>query len=171
MEYTWGPHKNRAPHYRRGAELYQNSATAPVATSSGAVTKKITRLLGMTRDEFFNTYFTGQKELAVMAALGPADRGRFLSRVLGYERLKVAQDAARLARGQLRAELAGLEQGLGDPGELEHERKQAEERRTEAQRAVDHATSVRDRAVKALAVVGPEWTRMVEVRQKALALD
>ena len=45
------------------------------------------RLIGMTREEFFNTYFTGQKELAVMAAMTPMERAKFLSRVLGYERL------------------------------------------------------------------------------------
>ena len=171
VDFTLGAHEYRVIRGLYDAELHQDRGAGPVSSGATEVTGVLTRNLGMTRDEFFNTYFTGQKELAVMAALGPADRGRFLSRVLGYERLKVAQDAARLARGQLRAELAGWEQGLGDPGELEHERKQAEERRTEAQRAVDHATSVRDRAVKALAVVGPEWTRMVEVRQKVLALD
>ena len=34
------------------------------------------RRLGMTRSEFFHTYFTGQKELDVMAMLGPAERAR-----------------------------------------------------------------------------------------------
>jgi exonuclease SbcC len=50
----------------------------------------------MSREEFFNTYFTGQKELAFLATMGPADRGRFLSQVLGYERLRRAQELARL---------------------------------------------------------------------------
>ena len=45
----------------------------------------------MTRDEFFNTYFTGQKELQFLAQMGPAERGRFLAQVLGYERLRLAR--------------------------------------------------------------------------------
>ena len=48
----------------------------------------MTRLLGMTREEFFNTYFTGQKELAVMAGMSAPERAQFLSRVLGYERIR-----------------------------------------------------------------------------------
>ena len=51
------------------------------------------RRLGMSRSEFFNTYFTGQKELNVMAAMGPSERAQFLSRVLGYEKLRTAQHA------------------------------------------------------------------------------
>ena len=47
----------------------------------------------MSRSEFFNTYFTGQKELNVMAAMGPSERAQFLSRVLGYEKLRTAQNA------------------------------------------------------------------------------
>ena len=49
----------------------------------------------MTRAEFFNTYFTGQKELNVMAAMGPTERAQFLSRVLGYEKLRSAQELVR----------------------------------------------------------------------------
>ena len=42
-------------------------------TSSG-VTERLQRLLGMSRDEFFRTYFTGQKELALMAAMAASER-------------------------------------------------------------------------------------------------
>jgi exonuclease SbcC len=47
----------------------------------------------MTRAEFFHTYFTGQKELSVMAAMAPLERAQFLSRVLGYDRIRSAQDS------------------------------------------------------------------------------
>ncbi len=69
----------------------------------------------MTREEFFNTYFTGQKELSVMAAMGPSERGQFLSHVLGYERLRAAQDILREKRRSIVSELAGLRQGMSDP--------------------------------------------------------
>src|SRR6185503_9445145 len=153
------------------AALYQDRGTDPISTGSGEVTGVLTRLLGMSRDEFFNTYFTGQKELAVMATLGPADRARFLSRILGYEKLKTAQDAVRHVRGQLKGELAGLESGLGDQAELERERKQAEERKQDASKALERATQAKARATEALAVEGPEWTRMVDLRQKSQSMD
>src|SRR5207244_3810177 len=75
------------------AALHQDGQV--IANSLKAVTDKLERTLGMTHDEFFNTYFTGQKELAVMAALGKTERAAFLSRVLGYERLREAQERVR----------------------------------------------------------------------------
>nr|MBA3258444.1 SMC family ATPase [Gemmatimonadales bacterium] len=83
MEFALGPHQYRILRSLNGAELYQDGDSAPVANSLASVTERVTRLLGMTRDEFFNTYFTGQKELAVMAAMSAPERAQFLSRVLG----------------------------------------------------------------------------------------
>jgi exonuclease SbcC len=77
------------------AEVYLDGATSPIATSISGVTDLLRRRLGMSHDEFFNTYFTGQNELSVMAAMGPSERAQFLSRVLGYEKLRTAQDLAR----------------------------------------------------------------------------
>jgi exonuclease SbcC len=74
----------------------------------------VQRRLGMSRTEFFNTYFTGQKELSVMAAMGPTERAQFLSRVLGYERLRLAQDLMRERRRLIGAEIAGLRSGMAD---------------------------------------------------------
>src|SRR5690606_30307239 len=81
MEFTLGAHRYRVVRGLHGAELYQDGGAAPVANSLDAVTERITRLLGMSRDEFFNTYFTGQKELAVMASMSAPERAQFLSRV------------------------------------------------------------------------------------------
>ena len=80
-----------------------------IATSISGVTELLRRRLGMSHDEFFNTYFTGQKELSVMAALGPADRAQFLSRVLGYERLRTAQGLIRERRKSIVAESSGAD--------------------------------------------------------------
>jgi exonuclease SbcC len=135
------------------------------------VSSRVERLLGMTRDEFFNTYFTGQKELAVMAAMGPTDRARFLSRVLGYEKLRLAQDRLRETRSGLRGELTGLERGMADAAALDEERAQAERRASEAQEAVKQAEQARGTAAETLEREGPAWTRMVELRESALALD
>src|SRR6187401_2472174 len=55
------------PNARVTAELYLDGSDAPIANSLTGVTDLLRRRLGMSRDEFFNTYFTGQKELDVMA--------------------------------------------------------------------------------------------------------
>jgi exonuclease SbcC len=142
-----------------------------IANSQQEVSSRVERLLGMTRDEFFNTYFTGQKELAVMAAMGPTDRARFLSRVLGYEKLRLAQDRLREARSGLRGELTGLERGMADAAALDEERAQTERRASEAQEAVTQAERARGTAAETLEREGPAWTRVVELRESALVLD
>ena len=95
LEFALGAHQYRIVRGLNHAELYQDGEPAPVANSLGSVTERVTRLLGMSRDEFFNTYFTGQKELAVMSAMKPVERSQFLSRVLGYDKLRIAQDRLR----------------------------------------------------------------------------
>jgi len=171
VEFSLGAHQFRVARGLYGAELFQDRYDDPIANSQQEVSARVERLLGMTRDEFFNTYFTGQKELAVMSAMGPTDRARFLSRVLGYEKLRLAQDRLRDARSGLRGELTGLERGLADAAALEEERAEAERRAAEAQAAVTQGEEARAAAVAGLDREGPVWTRMVELRESALALD
>ena len=87
LEFQLGAHGYAVTRTLYGAELRQDGQV--VANSLKAVSEKLERVLGMSHDEFFNTYFTGQKELAVMAGLkGKTERAAFLARVLGYERLR-----------------------------------------------------------------------------------
>lgn len=93
-----------------------------VANSLRSVTERITASLGMNLQEFFNTYFTRQKDLDAMSAdMAPADRSRFLSRVLQYDKLRVAQEQLRKERSQLNAERTALEKRLGDRKALNQE--------------------------------------------------
>ncbi|HEU5217834.1 MAG TPA: SMC family ATPase, partial [Gemmatimonadales bacterium] len=63
LDFDLGPHRYRIVRSLAGAELYQDGESSPVANSLATVTERVTRLLGMNREEFFSTYFTGQKEL------------------------------------------------------------------------------------------------------------
>ncbi len=171
VEFTLGAHGYRVTRGLYDAQLFQDGSGDPVADSAQTVTNWIQRLLGMSRDEFFNTYFTGQKELAVMAAMGPTERGRFLSRVMGYEKLRLAQDRLRDARSGLRGELAGLEQTMGDPAQFERERAEAIERRDVAASAVASAEAVQAEAARALEGEGPAWQSVRERKERAARLD
>ncbi|CAN5874683.1 hypothetical protein BH11GEM2_BH11GEM2_37030 [soil metagenome] len=120
LEFELGGHRYRVDRGLTSAELYLDGASAPIANSLTGVSEMLRRRMGMTREEFFNTYFTAQKELDVMAAMAPAERAQFLSRVLGYERLR---DAQRLIRDRGRlvgAEATGLRSGLPDAVTIEH---------------------------------------------------
>jgi exonuclease SbcC len=171
VDFGLGAHEFKVGRGLYHAELFQDRFEAPVVVGHQEVSARIERLLGMTRDEFFNTYFTGQKELAVMASLPPAERAQFLSRVLGYEKLRLAQDRLRQTRSGLKGELTGLEQGLADPKELERERAEAQATLMTVQTALRQAEDDRVRARQELERLGPEWTRMVEVRESALQLE
>lgn len=119
LEFTLGAHHYRVVRTLNNAELYQDQSPAPVVITLGAVTDRLTRILGMSREEFFNTYFTSQKELAVMASMTAGERAQFLSRVLGYEKLRDAQDCLKERRTALKARLQLLESTLADTAELE----------------------------------------------------
>jgi exonuclease SbcC len=163
-------HEYRVIRTLHGAEVYLDGGSTPVATTLTGVTEYLEERIGMTREEFYNTYFTGQKELVFLAQMGPAQRGRFLSQVLGYERLRVAQDLARARRNEVRHEIEGLRAGLPDPESLRVEREVAEQRRREALKALREAERARDEAAARLAGLEPRWEEAQRARERAREL-
>src|SRR5690606_3943856 len=159
-------HEYRVVRTLNGAEVFLDGSTAPVATSIGGVTQYLERRLGMSREEFFNTYFTGQNELQFLAQMGAAQRGRFLSQVLGYERLRLAQERARQRRNELRHEAEGLRAGLPDPDALRAERTAAERRRKEAVAAVREAEKAARAAAERALELAPRWQAMQAARDQ-----
>ncbi|HEY6947423.1 MAG TPA: SMC family ATPase, partial [Gemmatimonadales bacterium] len=171
LEFSLGAHHYRIVRTLTQAALYQDGDAAPIANSLGTVTERIGRLLGMSRDEFFNTYFTSQKQLAVMAAMGPSDRAQFLSRVLGYERIRTAQERLKEVRSALRARVDTLRGGLADPAELDREETAAGARLLAAEAGERHASESFEQASARLAELGPRWARLQQLRDRALALE
>jgi exonuclease SbcC len=169
VEFSLGAHQYRVTRGLSSAALFQDGQ--PVANSLKAVTEKLERTLGMTHDEFFNTYFTGQKDLAVMAALGKTERAAFLSQVLGYERLRLAQERVRATRNDLAAELKGLEGALPDPARLAEQRRDAEQRLTARRRAAEAALAGERAAQEQLEQEKPRWSEWETRRDRTLSLD
>ena len=115
LDFELGGHRYRVTRGLTTAAVYLDGSDHAVANSISAVNELIARRMGMSRAEFFNTYFTGQKDLAVMAAMGTTERAQFLSRVLGYERLRAAQEIAREMRRKIGAEIVGLRSAMAEP--------------------------------------------------------
>ena len=124
----------------------------------------------MSHDEFFNTYFTGQKELSVMAAMGPAERAQFLSRVLGYERIRTAQGLIRERRKSIIAEASGLRAGMADPAVVQVALTEATARRSESVTRAKTTAARRDAARRALKDVAPRWEAIQRERDAMQAL-
>jgi len=171
LEFVLGPHRYRAVRTLNSAELYQDADPHAIANSLASVTDKVTRLLGMTRDEFFNTYFTGQKQLAVMAAMKPVERAQFLSRVLGYNRLQTAQDRLRERRTEIRARLAALEAALPDPAELEAELTRAQTRLEAGQAEEGTARDTLRAAERRRQEEAPRWDELQRQRERVAVLE
>lgn len=155
----------------RNAELYLGDSPDPIAAGVTEVTRQVTRRLGMNRDEFFNTYFTGQKELQFLAAMTPMERARFLSQVLGYERLRAAQGRVREERNRIRGEVETLRQALGDPEELAEAVKEAEARVLEATEKLEAAERRETEAAARLSELEPAYRKLQEARERDQRLD
>ncbi|HVZ78975.1 MAG TPA: SMC family ATPase [Gemmatimonadaceae bacterium] len=165
LEFELGGHHYRVERGLTSAELFLDGGAQPVANSVSAVTDFLRRRLRMTRQEFFNTYFTGQKDLSVMNAMGPTERKHFLSRVLGYDRLRAAQELAREQRRLLAAQLSGLRSAMPDPAGVERMRTEAQQR---LQVAVERATTASARAEAARAALRdlePQWAALQQERE------
>ncbi len=157
LEFELAGHRYRVVRGLSMAELYLDGGEAPIANSVTTVAEMLQRRLGMTRTEFFNTYFTGQKELAVMQALSASERAQFLSRVLGYERLRVAQELCATRRKELASEVAGLRAGMPDRDAVAQQEREARtvvEATTAAAREADRLEA---ETREALESVAPRW--------------
>jgi exonuclease SbcC len=170
LDFELGRHRYKVVRGRTSAELYLDGEESPIANSPSAVSERLQRLLGMSRDEFFRTYFTGQKELALMAAMVAAERARFLSKVLGYEKLRLAQDMIGEKRRTLTAEIAGLRAGMPDPEAVERSMIEARERvdaATAASQSAEHRYSV---AKSTLSMIAPKWELAQTNRDKVQSI-
>ncbi|MGI8619304.1 MAG: AAA family ATPase [Gemmatimonadaceae bacterium] len=147
------------------AEVYVNDDANPVANTKTGVNEFIQRRLGMTRVEFFNTYFTDQKQLSVMASMKPTERAHFLSRVLGYEKLRTAQDLVRERRKAILAEMSGLRAGMSDPDVVARTLAEAAKRAADSARLTTEKRRVHAECDTALQQVLPRWAAAQEARE------
>jgi exonuclease SbcC len=166
LDFELGGHRYRVKRGLTQAELFLDGAEAPIANSLTGVSDMLRRRLGMTREEFFNTYFTGQKELDVMAAMAPSERAQFLSRVLGYERLRVAQRLVKEQARVIAAEASGVRAAMPDAVSIERMHAEAVERLSSATERARHSAERRDRAATALADVVPRWLAAQREREQ-----
>lgn len=171
LEFELGGHRYRVVRGLTMAEIYLDGGEQPIANSATAVGDVLQRRLGMTRSEFFNTYFTGQKELAVMASLSATERAQFLSRVLGYERLRVAQELADQRRRDLRNEIAGMRSGMPDADALAAQESEAAAQVQAATSRLADAEIERSRVQALLDGLGPRWTVAQRQRDELQQLE
>ena len=170
LEFELAGHRYRVVRGLTSAECYLDGGDTPIANTITGVSELLQRRLGMTRAEFFHTYFTGQKELDVMSALGPAERARFLSRVLGYDRISGAQELVRERRRALLAEINGLKQGMQDTDAVWRMVSEAEARVAVARTRAAETEERRVAAAAKLAEIIPRWVDAQAERERTQKL-
>ena len=171
LDFELAGHRYRVVRGLTTAECFLDGGDSPIASTITGVTELLQRRLGMTRSEFFHTYFTGQKELDVMATLGAAERARFLSRVLGYDRLSGAQELVRERRRALLAEVNGLKQGMPDADAVWRMLAEAEARVAVARTRAAEADVARVATAGRLAGLAPQWADAQAERERAQQLQ
>ncbi|HEY5490432.1 MAG TPA: SMC family ATPase [Gemmatimonadaceae bacterium] len=171
LDFDLSGHRYRLVRGLTTAELYLDGGERPIATGASAVTDLMRRRLGMTLEEFDNTYFTAQKQLAVMATLTAAARAQFLSRVLGYEKLRAAQDLCDERRKALRNESNGMRSGMPDAEALARQLAAAEARSREAQAQTAAAAAEKARAQQDLDALQARWLTAQRARDELQGLD
>ncbi|HLB53729.1 MAG TPA: SMC family ATPase, partial [Gemmatimonadales bacterium] len=171
LVFDLGRHRYRVVRALHQAQLFQDAEPAPIANSVGAVTERLTSLLGMTREEFFNTYFTGQKELAIMAQMSAPERAQFLSRVLGYEKLRIAQQRLKERRRVSQATLDARRSELADPAQLAGDEELAATRLWVAEEAAAKGAVALREAAAVLETFRPEAARWEGLQRQVLSLE
>jgi exonuclease SbcC len=166
LDFDLGGHRYRVVRGLTQAELYLDGSDTPVANSLTGVSEMLRRRLGMSREEFFNTYFTGQKELDVMAAMSPSERAQFLSRVLGYERLRAAQRLVKDRARLVAAEATGLRSALPDAASVERLHGESVTRLVQAAERLTVRTARRARAQEAMTNISPRWQAAQKEREQ-----
>lgn len=159
-------HEYRVVRSLHHAEVYLDQTETPVASGKDGVTEYLRRQLGMSREEFFNTYFTGQQELDFLTGLKGVGRSHFLSRILGYEKLKNIQDALRQSRNTLRTEIEALRHAAIDP-ETAHRNVQAAEEALHAiAGAMDEAQQDHNHRAKVVERLAPQIAEAETARRR-----
>jgi exonuclease SbcC len=165
LDFELAGHRYRVVRELTRAEVFLDGDESAIATSTNGVTELLQRRLGMSRSEFFNTYFTGQKQLSIMASMGPAERAHFLSRVLGYEKLRSAQELVRTQRRLIVAELTGIRGSMPEAAQVAQALAAAERRVAETRRIADERQRGHADCAGRMAVVAPRWDEAQRQRQ------
>ncbi len=155
----------KAVRYLDRAEVYIGNEEAPVVTSQQEVTKYLTEKIGMNRNEFFNTYFTGQKELNFMKNQGTTERKKFISKVMGYEKIREAQEHARVDQNRLKNEIEGFKKGLGDLDALSKEKNEINLKLTETRGVTEKKQEEFDKISGDIAEIEPEWEKIKTIKE------
>ncbi|MCW5946423.1 MAG: SMC family ATPase [Fimbriimonadales bacterium] len=143
------------------------------ATSLREVTQEVTRLLGLTYEQFKNSFCTEQKDLTFLKFRTAGRQQEELARMLGFDRIraaaKVAKDQAKAAADQAKGMEEGVEAQSGIVAALESARndaKAATDRHQAAIKKLEDATKASEGASERLEHAREASTLIVRIKER-----
>lgn len=136
------------------ASLTDTSEDRPVVRASGIrdTGASCERLLGLTFEQFINSFCAQQKNLAFLSFSSGAAQQEQISRMLGYDRLERAEVRAKELKKASQNEAEGLRQGMADESALRLQRQEAGDRLKIVEAQIREET---ERRVKLAALLVP----------------
>jgi exonuclease SbcC len=162
LDFDFGDHQYRVLRARRGrsqagqAFAYQDGSSIPAAQREEGVTQFVQRLLGMDHSTFENTIYTQQKELAALSSMEPAERQRFIRRILNIERIDMAIKSIRADKRESDKFIEGIQESLKDLDVLTGEEQEVAKQEKAAHRILLHLQKQMELTKKKLAAAKKE---------------
>ena len=109
------------------ASLIEGEGTAAIVIATGLTDTRraCEKLLGLNYDQFVNSFCAEQKRLGFLNFRTSAARQEEIARMLGFDRLKTAEDMGRERRSRLKERADTLEKTLGNLAELQAAQKES----------------------------------------------
>lgn len=143
------------------------------ATSLREVTKEVTRLLGLTYEQFKNSFCTEQKDLTFLKFRTAGRQQEELARMLGFDRIraaaKAAKEHAKAASDQAKGMEEGVEAQSGVVAALESARNDAEAATDRLRAAIlqlEDATKASEGAAERLDHAREASTLIVRIKER-----
>ncbi|MGV3615841.1 MAG: AAA family ATPase [Fimbriimonas sp.] len=141
LEFSLGERRFTVERTDRDATLIQMGEPEVVrAEGLSETTRACERLLALNYDQFTNSFCAEQKQLAFLQFRSNAVRQEEVARMLGFDRLRGAEELAALRRREAALQREALERTLADPAELKADRDRAAARLAESGQILEAAT-------------------------------
>ena len=113
------------------AQIFYAGQADSIASGNKNVVFKIEEILSLNLEEFLASYYTEQKSLEFLSGKkGATEREKFITRMIGYDRLEKMQTLIRDDKRDLKNQVHGLVAGIGEETAFKERLNQQKEKNT-----------------------------------------
>ncbi len=142
-----------------------------LAQSLSGVTSEVQRRLGLTHEQFVNSFYTEQKNAHFLKFSSKGRKVEELAKMLGYDDLKRASKIAERAYDAARSELAGLQEAAQTQQDAKQRREIAAARLEQEKKNLEQLEQDAERLLNSLKESKPKAERAKKVEECVAALE